>query len=73
MKATGCEISQADGKSAGVGVAAKCHIGMAKESEVAGQINLVVKLCRGYSECNQDLFIQQRFPEADRRWKWGSV
>jgi hypothetical protein len=44
-----------------------------KESPVAGEISIVVKLCRGYSECQNDLFIQTRFPEADRRWKWGSV
>jgi hypothetical protein len=41
-----------------------------KESTVRGNIDVTVKLCRGYDECNQDLFIQKMHSQQDRRWKW---
>jgi len=41
-----------------------------KESTVRGNIDVTVKLCRGYDECNQDLFVQRMHTQQDRRWKW---
>jgi hypothetical protein len=41
-----------------------------EESSVRGDIDVTVKLCRGYDECNQDLFIQHQHTQLDRRWKW---
>jgi len=41
-----------------------------KDSTVRGNIDITVKVCRGYDECNQDLFIQQQHTQQDRRWKW---
>jgi len=41
-----------------------------KSSSVRGNVDITVKLCRGYDECNQDLFIQHQHTQQDRRWKW---